>query len=80
MKTFEELLQLEPEGVRAEFHADCVELFNTPAGQRILSRLCAARHPMGFPVGRTTDETLIANGQREVVATLYRFARRNHTT
>jgi hypothetical protein len=74
MKSFEQLLGLETDEQRAEFHGDCQDVFRTPAGRRIMARLVAARHPMAFPQGHRVEHTMVANGQREVVACLFRFS------
>lgn len=79
IQSFEKLLGLEDDQARAQFHGDCVDIFGSPAGRRILSRLIQARHPMGFPQGATVEQTLVANGQREVVATLVRFSQTTTT-
>jgi hypothetical protein len=79
MKSFEQCLGLEDSETRQAFAAACQDIFRSPSGRIVMARLCAARHPMSFPQGNTTDETLVANGQREVVATLFRFAQQTMT-
>lgn len=79
MMSFEQVMGLENEEARKQFSAACQDVFRTPAGRTVMGFLCAARHPMGFPRGVTTDETLVANGQREVVATLFRHAQQSTT-
>lgn len=79
MKSFEQSLGLDDEEERKKFVGACQDAFRTPAGRIVMAYLCAARHPMSFPRGETTDETLVANGQREVVATLFRFAQTSIT-
>lgn len=74
MMSFEQLLGLSTDEQIAAFKGDCEDIFRTPAGRRVMSRLVQARHPMSFPRGSTTDETMVANGQREVVATLFRYS------
>jgi len=74
MMSFEQLLGLTTDEQIAGFKGDCEDIFRTPAGRRVMSRLVQARHPMSFPRGATTDETMVANGQREVVATLFRYS------
>jgi hypothetical protein len=79
MKSFEQILGLDDPASQAAFAGACQDIFRTPAGRIVMAHLCAARHPMSFPRGETTDETLVANGQREVVATLFRFAQTSIT-
>ncbi len=55
--------------VRKQFAADCHEIFSTPAGARVLARLCMAQHPMAHVDGMTAH----AHGNAEVVATLWRY-------
>lgn len=55
--------------VRKQFEADCREVFGTPAGGRVLARLCMARHPLAHFDGMTPHQ----HGQAEVIATLWRF-------
>jgi hypothetical protein len=74
MTSFEQLLNIFTTPQAAEFAGDCRDIFNSPAGRRVMARLVGARHPMGFPRGATVEETMIANGQREVVATLFRYS------
>lgn len=78
IKSFEQLMGLDTESTQAQFHGDCIDIFRTPPGRRVLARLIQARHPMGFPQGATVEETLVANGQREVVATLVRYSQQTH--
>lgn len=73
MISFEEACGLRHDDTAKVFAAACQDVFRSPSGKVILSILCQARHPMGFPQGKTIEETLVANGQREVVATLVRF-------
>jgi hypothetical protein len=80
MKSFEQILGLSSPELIAEFHGDCQDIFRTPAGRRVMTRLVHARHPMGFPQGDTVEQTMVANGQREVVATLFRFSQPTITT
>lgn len=79
MTSFEQSLGLEDAKARAKFAAACQDIFRTPSGRVVMAHLCAARHPMGFPQGKCIEETLVANGQREVVATLFRFAQTSIT-
>jgi hypothetical protein len=72
MKSFEQVLGLEDSATREKFVAACQDIFRSPSGRIVMAHLCAARHPMSFPRGETTDDTMVANGQREVVATLFR--------
>lgn len=74
MKTFEQRLGLQAEEKRLEFAQACKAVFNGGMGQRLMNALCQASHPMGNPVGSDAYETGILNGQREVVATLFRFS------
>ena len=79
MKSFEELLGMTDPETRGKFQAACQDIFRTPSGRVVMAQMVQARHPMAFPQGATVEETLVANGQREVVATLFRFAQNNHT-
>lgn len=54
------------------FGLDCQAIFSTPAGGRVLARLCAAAHPMLHAPGMTDHE----RGRHEVVATLWRYGSR----
>ncbi|CAB4163577.1 hypothetical protein UFOVP813_33 [uncultured Caudovirales phage] len=51
------------------FALDCRDAFESPAGQRLLARLCAVAHPMQHTPGMTDHE----HGRHEVVATLWRY-------
>jgi hypothetical protein len=55
--------------VRRQFVADCREIFSSPAGARVLARLCLAQHPLGHIDGMTPH----AHGNAEVTATLWRY-------
>jgi len=55
--------------VRKQFEADCREVFGTPAGGRVLARLCLTRHPLAHADGMTAHQ----HGQAEVIATLWRY-------
>lgn len=68
MRHLEAILCPTPEETAA-FALDCRDTFDTPAGQRLLARLCAAAHPMQHSPGMTEHE----HGRHEVVATLWRF-------
>lgn len=71
VETFEE--RMKSAGVDMDaFWQDCRSLFGLPTGKRVLSALVAARNPLTFPRGATDSETFAMNGQREVVATLFR--------
>jgi len=79
MKSFEQTMGLEDPTARKKFADACRDIFRTDSGRIVMAHLCHGRHPMGFPQGETVEQTLIANGQREVVATLFRFAQTNTT-
>lgn len=55
--------------VRKQFADDCHEIFRTPAGARVLARLCMTVHPLAHVDGMTPHQ----HGQAEVIATLWRF-------
>lgn len=66
--TFEERLIRKPED--AERFRDLAQrVFGNEHGKALLSRLCAARHPLMHHDGMTEHE----HGQAEVIATLWRF-------
>lgn len=54
---------------KQQFAADCRSVFSTPAGARVLARLCMGQHPMMHWAGMTAHE----HGAAEVVATLWRY-------
>ncbi len=60
---------------RKQFAADCREIFMTPAGQRVLARLCIAQHPLMHAPGMPEH----AHGNAEVVATLWRYGATDFT-
>ena len=66
--TFEARLIKKPEDAEALRHL-CQKVFGTGEGKALLSKLCAARHPMMHHDGMTEHE----HGQAEVIATLWRF-------
>jgi hypothetical protein len=68
VKALEALLCPDKEQAEA-FALDCRDAFDSPAGQRLLTRLCAVAHPMQHYPGMTEHE----HGRHEVVATLWRF-------
>ena len=45
------------------------EVFGTPAGQKLITTLCAVQNPLCHTPGMTEHE----HGRAEVVATLYRY-------
>jgi hypothetical protein len=68
MKSFEERICPTQEA-RNQFASDCHEIFGTPAGARVLHRLCAAAHPLMHTPGMPEH----AHGNAEVVAALWRY-------
>lgn len=51
------------------FRNACLAIFGTPQGKYVLAALCGAAHPLQH----TADMTAHDHGQREVVATLWRY-------
>lgn len=66
--TFEQRLIKRPEDAR-ELRNLCQSVFGGEHGRALLSKLCAARHPMMHHEAMTPHE----HGQAEVIATLWRF-------
>lgn len=66
--SFEARLIKKPEDAEALRHL-CQKVFGSADGKTLLSKLCAARHPMLH----TEDMTPHEHGQAEVVAMLWRF-------
>lgn len=57
---------------RQAFARDCEQVFKTSAGQRIITALCAAAHPLDHsPL--PSEIALVDRGRKEVVALLWRY-------
>lgn len=67
--TFEERLFPKGKEDSASFRDLCQRVFGNEHGRTLMSKLCAACHPMQHHEAMTSHE----HGQREVIATLWRF-------
>lgn len=71
MTSLEEQLQADPDAGQA-FWQDCVTIFTTPAGERVLARLCRLASPLGHRAIADPVLSAHAHGRAEVVASLWR--------
>lgn len=76
-RALEEKPGASPADIRELLCTDARALSAAAGARHLLSLFAAVRHPMGYPAGKTPEETARLNGQREVVAFLIRWSETN---